>query len=251
MCAKRRTSSGRSIDAEDAARGKRGEDGRAAISPHPNPPHHPPHPHPPPQPKTTHTHNKTKPPHQPSPNQHPPNPQTTTKTPTQPPTKPKKKKNTPKTTNITILHPHPPSHPPPPPPPQPCSVNSIVEETKKMARNPRRLREVLRPRRWRQFFSVLWFGARTGARWKPAADGEAFQQREYESYGEYVAHQQSKLQYLDHEEYDRNYRRVLGERLRALSRFEAGGECAVSRGAAGHGGRSRFWISAASRWELT
>jgi SAM-dependent methyltransferase len=99
---------------------------------------------------------------------------------------------------------------------------TIVDEIKKLARDPRRLREVFRLRRWRQFFGVLWFDARTGGRWKKAADGEAFQQREYESYGEYVAHQQSKLQYLDLEEYDRKYRRVLGERLRALPTLKPG-----------------------------
>src|ERR1700722_649379 len=92
----------------------------------------------------------------------------------------------------------------------------IADETKKMARDPRRLREALRPRRWRQFFSVLLFDARTAGRWKKAADGEPFQQREYSSYQEYVQHQQSKFQYLDLEEYDRNYRRVLAERLQKL-----------------------------------
>lgn len=71
---------------------------------------------------------------------------------------------------------------------------TVADEIKKLARDPRRLREVFRPRRWRQFFGVVWFDARTGGKWKATAHGEAFQQREYESYGEYVAHQQSKLQ---------------------------------------------------------
>jgi SAM-dependent methyltransferase len=93
----------------------------------------------------------------------------------------------------------------------------IAEQTKKMAREPKRLRELLRPRRWRQFFSVLFFSARTGDRWKTAASGQAFKQREYASYEEYVAHQKSKLQYLDLTEYDRKYRKALGERLEKLA----------------------------------
>lgn len=88
----------------------------------------------------------------------------------------------------------------------------IAEQTKKMAREPKRLLELLRPRRWRQFFSVLFFSARTGDRWKSVA-GEGFKRREYSSYEEYVAHQKSKLQYLDLKEYDRIYARALGERL--------------------------------------
>jgi SAM-dependent methyltransferase len=93
----------------------------------------------------------------------------------------------------------------------------IAEQTKKMAREPKRLRELLRPRRWRQFFSVLFFSARTGDRWKTAASGQAFKQREYASYEEYVAHQKSKLQYLDLTEYDRKYSKALGERLKKLA----------------------------------
>ncbi len=93
----------------------------------------------------------------------------------------------------------------------------IAEQTKKMAREPKRLRELFRPRRWRQFFSVLRYSARTGDRWKTAAGEAAFKQREYSSYEEYVAHQKSKLQYLDLTEYDRIYGRALGERLQKLS----------------------------------
>jgi SAM-dependent methyltransferase len=97
----------------------------------------------------------------------------------------------------------------------------IIDETRKMARDPRRLREVLRPRRWRQFFSVLRFDAKNGG-WKPAAEGEQLRRRDYSSYDEYVRHQQSKFQYLDLEEYDRNYQRVLGERLQKLTWLKQG-----------------------------
>ena len=93
----------------------------------------------------------------------------------------------------------------------------IAEQTKKLAQDPKRLREVLRPRRWRQFFSVLFFSARPGDRWKTSTSGQSFKQREYSSYDEYVAHQGSKLKYLDLADYDRAYGGALRERLQKLS----------------------------------
>lgn len=86
-----------------------------------------------------------------------------------------------------------------------------------MAQDPKRLREVLRPRRWRQFFSVLFFSARTGDRWKTADSGHAFKRREYSSYDEYVLHQGSKVKFLDLADYDRVYGRALKGRLQQLS----------------------------------
>jgi SAM-dependent methyltransferase len=90
----------------------------------------------------------------------------------------------------------------------------LLDEAKKIARDPGRLREALRPRRWRQFFSILRFNARAGNRWKAAADSNGLKQRQYSSYAEYVRHQQSKFGYLDLTEYDRIYREQLRERLR-------------------------------------
>jgi SAM-dependent methyltransferase len=98
----------------------------------------------------------------------------------------------------------------------------ILDETKKLARTPGRWKQLFYPRRWRQFFSVLLFNARTGNRWKAAPDGGGFRQREYASYEQYVRHQQSKFQYLDLAEYDRNYRRVLKERLQVLALLKKG-----------------------------
>jgi hypothetical protein len=90
----------------------------------------------------------------------------------------------------------------------------IREEAGKLVRTPGRWKELFRPRRWRQFFGILLFNAKAGNRWKTAGDG--LKQREYESYEQYVRHQQSKLAHLDLAEYDRNYRQVLTERLRGL-----------------------------------
>lgn len=97
----------------------------------------------------------------------------------------------------------------------------IQDEAKKLARTPGRWRELFHPRRWRQFFSVLFFNARAGG-WKTVAGAEQFKQRQYASYEEYVRHQQSKLQYLDLAEYDRKYRQLLGERLRKISAVKKG-----------------------------
>ena len=98
----------------------------------------------------------------------------------------------------------------------------ILDETKKLARTPGRWKQLFYPRRWRQFFSVLIFNARTGNRWKAAPGEGGFRQREYASYEQYVRHQQSKFKYLNLEEYDRNYRRVLTERLRAIAALKRG-----------------------------
>lgn len=98
----------------------------------------------------------------------------------------------------------------------------IIEEAKKLGRSPGRLREALRPRRWRQFFSILLFNARTGNRWKTASAAPALKQREYSSYEEYVRHQQSKFQYLDLKDYDLKYRQQLRERLKDASFLKKG-----------------------------
>jgi SAM-dependent methyltransferase len=83
----------------------------------------------------------------------------------------------------------------------------------KTARTPRRWLQIFHPRRWRQFLAVLRFEQRGRTQWKPATGEAGFKQREYASYDQYLQHQQSKLQYLDLTEYDRNYRQQLRERL--------------------------------------
>lgn len=97
----------------------------------------------------------------------------------------------------------------------------ILDETKKLARTPGRWRELFRPRRWRQFFSILFFNARAGS-WKSVPGAEQFQRRQYASYEEYIRHQQSKLQYLDLADYDQTYRQQLRERLQKLSPLKRG-----------------------------
>jgi SAM-dependent methyltransferase len=97
----------------------------------------------------------------------------------------------------------------------------IRDEAQKLARTPGRWRQLFYPRRWRQFFSVLMFNARAGG-WKAVPGAEQFQQRQYASYEEYVRHQQSKLQYLDLADYDRNYRRQLRERLEKITALKKG-----------------------------
>jgi SAM-dependent methyltransferase len=98
----------------------------------------------------------------------------------------------------------------------------LEEEAKKIVTTPGRWRELFRPRRWRQLFSILVFRARSGDRWQAAGEEKQFKRREYSSYEEYVRHQQSKFQYLDLTEYDRNYRQQLGERLQSLSSVKKG-----------------------------
>ena len=98
----------------------------------------------------------------------------------------------------------------------------IRDEAKKLARTPGRWRQVFHLRRWRQFFSVLFFNARLRAAGKPFPGAEQFQQRQYASYEEYVRHQQSKLPYLDLSDYDRKYRQLLRERLQKIPGLKKG-----------------------------
>lgn len=97
----------------------------------------------------------------------------------------------------------------------------IRDEAKKLARTPGRWRELFRPRRWRQFLSVLSFNRRAGE-WRAVPGAEQFQRRQYASYEDYVRHQQSKLQYLDLSEYDRTYRQALRERLEKIAELKKG-----------------------------
>jgi SAM-dependent methyltransferase len=99
----------------------------------------------------------------------------------------------------------------------------ILNEAKKLIRSPKRLLQIFYPRRWRQFFGILFFSARTGDRWKPVEGENQFKKREYISYGQYLRHQQAKSQYLDLTDYDINYRRQLKERLRDLPFMKRGG----------------------------
>src|ERR1700722_10490725 len=90
----------------------------------------------------------------------------------------------------------------------------IFDEAGKIIRSPGRALEAFRPRRWRQFFGILLFNARTGNRWKDAPQDKSFKQRTYASYEQYIQHQASKFAHLDLAEYDVMYRRQLKERLR-------------------------------------
>jgi SAM-dependent methyltransferase len=97
----------------------------------------------------------------------------------------------------------------------------IFDEVRKMARHPGRALQMFHVRRWRQFFGVLLFEARTGNRWQTVEDDKQFKRREYSTYEQYVRHQQSKFQYLDLADYDANYRRLLTERLRNLPQLKS------------------------------
>lgn len=96
------------------------------------------------------------------------------------------------------------------------------EEAKRIIRMPGRWREVFRPRRWGQMFSILLFRARAGDHWNTAGDDKQFKKREYSSYEEYVRHQQSKFKFLDLTDYDRNYRQQLKVRLQSPSGIKKG-----------------------------
>ena len=98
----------------------------------------------------------------------------------------------------------------------------IWDELGKLIRSPRRCLQLFYPRRWRQFFAILFFNARGGDRWKPVEGEDQFKQREYVSYEQYLRHQQAKFQYLDLTDYDINYRRRLKERLRDLPCIKRG-----------------------------
>jgi SAM-dependent methyltransferase len=101
-------------------------------------------------------------------------------------------------------------------------IDVILDEVRKIVRKPRRLLEVFRPRRWRQFLSILAFNARAGNRWQTAPEKAQFKRREYSSYEQYIRHQQSKFQFLDLAEYDVNYRRQLGARLQSAPGLKRG-----------------------------
>src|SRR5213593_3163488 len=98
--------------------------------------------------------------------------------------------------------------------------NLIVAEAKKILRNPSRLKEALRPRRWRQLLGAVRFFVRTGDRW--IADRDGFQKRVYASYQEYLEHQQVKLQHLDLARYEAQYEGLLRERLAQAGRLKKG-----------------------------
>ncbi len=100
--------------------------------------------------------------------------------------------------------------------------NLIVTETRKILRNPSRLKEALRPRRWRQFLGVLNFYSRTGNRWRTDAHEAAFQKRIYLGYQDYLEHQQTKLRHLDLSRHESDYRRLLRERLAQSGRLKKG-----------------------------
>jgi SAM-dependent methyltransferase len=90
----------------------------------------------------------------------------------------------------------------------------LFAEAKKIVRDPRRLGEAFRPRRWRQLASIIRFNSGTAGQWE-AASGAGLRQRKYASYDDYVAHQRSKLSHLDLSKHEPAYRRQLAERLRA------------------------------------
>src|SRR6185503_98269 len=88
----------------------------------------------------------------------------------------------------------------------------VGTETKKMFQNPGRWQELLRPRRWRQFFHVAIFYFRTGNRWQTEPSDSSFERRVYRSYPDYLHCQEAKLEYLDLSRYEAEYQRLLGER---------------------------------------
>ena len=96
----------------------------------------------------------------------------------------------------------------------------IAAEAKNILRNPSRLKEALRPRRWRQFLGAARFCSRTGNRW--SADGDGFQKRVYTSYQQYLEHQQIKLKHLDVARYEDQYEPLLRERLAQMGRLKQG-----------------------------
>src|SRR5256885_15343735 len=97
-------------------------------------------------------------------------------------------------------------------------LNLVATEARKILRNPARLKEALRPRRWRQFFGVVRFYSRTGNRWMPDPGRARFEKRAYVSYRDYLALQLGKYLQLDLSPYDSPYERLLAVRLRQLDR---------------------------------
>jgi SAM-dependent methyltransferase len=89
----------------------------------------------------------------------------------------------------------------------------ISAEFRKLCHHPQRLREGLRPRRWRQFLNIAVFQWKTGNRWLPLEQRAGLKRRAYRDYETYVRHQEAKLKYLDLSRYDADYRRHLCERL--------------------------------------
>ncbi len=85
----------------------------------------------------------------------------------------------------------------------------VVDEIKRTARHPKRVINLLKPKRW----AYVSFRLRIGDRWKNSERGKAFTSREYTSYQDYIDHQSSKLSQIDLGEYDRRYRETLRERL--------------------------------------
>jgi len=98
--------------------------------------------------------------------------------------------------------------------------NLVATEAQRILRNPSRLIEALRPRRWRQLLAVIRFWSRTGNRWD--ADPRGFERRVYGGYQEYLTHQQDKLQHLALSRYEDHYQRLLSERLAKSGRLQPG-----------------------------
>jgi len=98
----------------------------------------------------------------------------------------------------------------------------VGTEAKKMFQNPGRWREMLRPRRWRQFLNVAIFYFRTGNRWQVEASDGSFERRVYRSYPDYLHRQQVKLEHLDLSGYEAEYQRLLRERLAGVDGLRKG-----------------------------
>jgi hypothetical protein len=95
-------------------------------------------------------------------------------------------------------------------------------EARKLFQDPARWREVLRPRRWRQFLNVAIFYLRTRNRWRAGQSGTGLERRIYASYQDYLKHQQTKLEYLDLSRYEADYQRLLRERLANVAGLNQG-----------------------------
>jgi len=100
--------------------------------------------------------------------------------------------------------------------------NLIGTEAKKLFHNPARWREVLRPRRWRQFIHMAVYSFQTGDRWQADAFDGSFERRVYPSYQDYLRRQGSKLEHLDLSRYETDYQRLLGQRLAGVDGLNKG-----------------------------
>lgn len=87
----------------------------------------------------------------------------------------------------------------------------VLEELKLTARHPGRVKHLFNKKR----LSYVAYRLRIGDQWKSAERGNAFGNRAYRSYQEYIDHQKSKLSQLDLSDYDQRYRATLRERLSA------------------------------------